>query len=134
MKTASHFTFFGAGRISISLGSPRGLPAGYRIFKVLAPKREWMNAPRELYIPRFRAEVLAPLDPQQVWDKLHELANGAEPVLQCFEKPPFTVENFCHRRLVAEWFGDRLGHEVLELEPQSRPKAEPKPEPQPSLI
>jgi hypothetical protein len=74
-----------------------------------------MNAPAHIYVPRFRDEVLAPLDPQQVWNELHQIASGAEPVLQCFERPPFDPKNWCHRRLVAAWFKERLGHDVPEL-------------------
>jgi hypothetical protein len=45
-----------------------------------------------------------------VWGELHRLAvhrlaGGAEPVLLCWERPPFTADNWCHRRMVAAWFG-----------------------------
>jgi hypothetical protein len=54
----------------------------------------------------------------------------AEPVLLCYEVPPFTApqpiaqaglttigrQNWCHRRLVAVWFQETLGIEVAELE------------------
>ncbi len=122
MQTAAHSTYFGSGRIVISRGSPRGALAGYKMFKALAPLREWMHSPREVYVPLFNRHVLGVLDPQQTWDKLHELAAGAEPVLQCFERPPFTATNWCHRRLVADWFADKLGHTVLEREPEKRPE------------
>ena len=120
MKTASHYTFSGPGRICISLGAPRGAPGGYRIFKKLAPTREILKIhDQEEYRRRFRAEVLGPLDPKATWDELHRLANGAEPVLQCFERPPFTADNWCHRRMVADWFAETLGVMVDELEPES---------------
>jgi hypothetical protein len=115
MKTASHFAYTGPGRISISLGTPRRAPAGYRIFRILAPKREWMNAPAHIYVPRFRDEVLAPLDPRKVWDELHRLAGDAEPILQCYERPPFDTKTWCHRRLVAQYFEQELGEKVPEL-------------------
>lgn len=118
MKTASHFTYSGPGRISISRGQPRGAPAGYRVFKTLAPEGAILKLPRPQYTVFFMAQ-LAKLDPQATWDTLHELAGGAEPVLQCFEKPPFTATNWCHRRMVAEWFAETLGHQVDEIERQA---------------
>jgi hypothetical protein len=121
MKTAGHSTYFGPGRIVISLGNPRGVAGGYRMFKKLAPTREIMHLPYDEYLPRFLAEILAPLDPQAVWDELHALHPGVEPVIQCFERPPFTKENFCHRRIVSAWLEQHLGHVVDEMEPQTRP-------------
>lgn len=115
MKTASHFTYFGPGRIAISLGAPRGAPAGYRIYRTLAPTRDMLKLGYEAYRPRF-FEILAKLDPQREWDHLHTLAAGAEPVLQCFEKPPLdTCRNYCHRRMVAEWFEQHMGVQVPEI-------------------
>lgn len=118
MKTASHFTFFGLGRVVISRGSPRGVPGGYKMFKLLAPTRELLQAdlPYAQYRERFFAETLNPLDPQKVWDDLHKLHGGdIEPVLQCFERPPLDQRNFCHRRMVADWFKSTLGHDVPEV-------------------
>lgn len=116
MKTASHYTFSGAGRISISIGYPRGAPAGYKIFKALAPTRDLLKVQDQAkYEARYRAEILGKLDPQGTWDTLHGLAGGAEPVIQCFEKPPFHRDNWCHRRMVAAWFKETLGHDVPEL-------------------
>ena len=126
MKTASHFTFFGPGRIVISRGNPRGVAGGYRMFKQLAPTAEIMNLPYDEYRPRFLAEVLNPLDPKVVWDQLHALHPGVEPVIQCFEKPPFTIDNFCHRRMVADWFEQHLGEVVEEAEAQVKPPRQPK--------
>jgi hypothetical protein len=116
MKTASHYTYFGPGRVVISIGNPRGIPGGYRMFKKLAPQREWMHAPLAEYKPLFKRFILDPLDPQKTWDEIHALVPpGVEPVIACFEKPPFSDSNFCHRRQVAEWFEATLGHKVDEL-------------------
>jgi hypothetical protein len=114
MKTASWMTYRGEGRVGISLGSPRGQPAGYRLFRPLAPTRAMLHMPRAEYEPLY-AEILAALDPRATWDRLHELAGGAEPVLLCFEKPPFTATNWCHRRLAAAWLERELGVQVPEL-------------------
>jgi hypothetical protein len=117
MKTGSWSTYRGPGRVGISLGSPRGQPAGYRLYRALAPTRPMLvKMPREQYEPLYEA-ILAKLDPRRVWDDLHQLAgDGVEPVLLCFEKPPFTDTNYCHRRMAAAWLERGLGVEIAELE------------------
>ena len=62
-------------------------------------------------------EILGTLDPVRVYAELIALAGGHEPVLLCFERPPLTRDNWCHRRMVAEWFGDQLGLDIPELIP-----------------
>ena len=118
MKTASWFTFKGDGRIGISLGNPRGQAGGYKLYRPLNPPRHILHSPRSVYEPVYRA-MLDSLDPHRVWADVHNLAAGAEPVLLCFERPPFTVENWCHRRMVADWIQDNLGHEVPEFDPKA---------------
>ena len=115
MKTASHFTYKGPGRVVISLGNPRGVPGGYKMFKALAPDRDMLKLGYHDYRRRFMAK-LDELDAKATWDKLHELAGeGNEPILQCFESPPFTSASWCHRRMVSEWFERELGEKVPEL-------------------
>ena len=113
MKTASFFTYTGPGRISIARYAPRGTPAGYRQYRALAPDADMLKMSQALYLPRYAA-ILDRLDPQQVWDDLHRLAGDQEPVLLCWERPPFTPTNWCHRRLVADWFERALGVTVPE--------------------
>jgi hypothetical protein len=117
MKTASFFTYTGPGRVAIARFAPRGTPAGFRMYKPLAPGA-WFNSVdhdkyRELYFAQ-----LAQLNPNEVVKALETLAAGHEPVLLCYEKPPFTASNWCHRRMAAEWFQTELGIEVAELEQQ----------------
>lgn len=132
MLTASHFTFFGPGRIVISRGIPRNARAGYRIYRTLAPSRETLVVDNyDDYLPRYMAQ-LAQLSPQAVWDDLHRLAGNAEPVLLCYERPPLDKHNFCHRRMVAAWFARELGHIVPEYQPQ--PQAKPKDDRQGGLL
>jgi hypothetical protein len=114
VKTGCHLTYFGPGRIIISRGNPRGVPGGYKKFMALAPSAEAFRASRERYTELFKAQLSA-LDPGRTWEELHRLADGAEPVLLCFERPPFTRSNWCHRRMVADWFAWTLGHEVPEI-------------------
>lgn len=122
MKTGSWRTYMGPGRIGIALGSPRGAPAGYRFYRALAPTRDMLAMDHEAYLPRYEA-ILARLDPQRVWDEIHALAGTGEaalqiePVLMCFEKPPFGPANWCHRRLAAAWFEQALGVVVEEVAP-----------------
>jgi len=125
MKTSSHKTFRGPGGISIARGAPRGW-TGPR-FLQLAPGTWFRHVDPWVYQQRFEDEVLGRLDPQEVWDKLHLLVPGVEPVLLCWEKPPLRPppqpgevvparhQNWCHRRIVADWFQDELHVTVLEL-------------------
>jgi len=119
MKTASFFTAKGPGRISIARSAPRGIEPGYRQFRALAPGKWFKSVTKEEYRALYAREILAPLDPRATFEALCALAGGAEPVLLCWERPPFTDTNWCHRRLVAEWFGEKLGIDVAEAEPDS---------------
>ncbi len=119
MKTASFKTYTGPGRISIARWEPRGTPAGYRRYMALAPTREMMRMPEAQYREIYFRDIVGHLDAQVVWDDLNALAGGAEPVLLCWEKPPFSAANWCHRRIVAEWFADQLGRIILEHNPSS---------------
>ena len=109
--------------------APRGHPAGYRIYSKLAPG-PWFNSVSINEYCRLYGQILAGLDPQRTYDELVALMAPAEPVLLCYEVPPFTApqpipqagvttigrQNWCHRRLVAMWFQETLGIEVAELE------------------
>jgi hypothetical protein len=121
MRTASFFTYTGPGRISIARFAPRGTPAGFRVFKALAPGKWFNSVPKDRYLELYAAEILRPLSPETVARTLHELAGGAEPVLLCWEKPPFTESNWCHRRIVADWLQDTLGLEDPRLTPSPHP-------------
>lgn len=118
MKTASFRTYTGPGRISIARFAPRNTPAGFRIYKPLAPG-PWFNSVTESKYRDLYFAQLALLDAKEVVAKLNELAAGAEPVLLCWEVPPFTKVNWCHRQMVSEWFQQQVGLEVLEIESQS---------------
>ncbi|MFO1419426.1 MAG: hypothetical protein U1F59_00400 [Candidatus Competibacteraceae bacterium] len=71
------------------------------------------------YEPLYGA-ILSRLDPRQVVDDLHRLADPRAPVLLCWERPPFSETVWCHRRLVAAWLERELGLVVLEIEPYPR--------------
>jgi hypothetical protein len=118
MKTASFRTYSGPGRISIAR-SARGAVPGFRIYSALAPGPWFKSVDRQTY-EKLYFEQLGRLDPQRVFDELHMLASGEVPTLLCWETPPFEDDggptgNFCHRRMVARWFGDRLSIDVQEI-------------------
>ena len=117
MKTSSHKLYRGPGRISISRGN-RWVAPGYLLFPGLMPLPFMLHSGIEpAEFTRLYAGILAKLDPIATWDALHQMANGAEPVLMCWEKPPLSYpSNWCHRRQVAEWFQERLGETVDELD------------------
>jgi len=115
MKTASFFDYAGPGRLSIARFPPRGTPAGFRVYRALAPGPWFKSVDEAEYRSRYAAQ-LASLDPRRTWDELHALAGDAEPVLLCWERKADLEAGrvFCHRRIVAEWFADRLGEGVDE--------------------
>ena len=114
--TSSWADYTGHGRIGICQGRPRGAPAGYRMYKALAPSWDIIKTTegQNDYRPRYFAEVLAHLDPNKVVADLVALAAGHPPVLLCFERVPLTFTNFCHRTMAAEWLTEKTGIEVVE--------------------
>jgi hypothetical protein len=134
MKTASFFTYAGPGRISIARFAPRGTAPGFRVYKALAPGTWFNSVTRERYLALYEEEILRPLSAEKVVRALHDLAGGAEPVLLCWERPPFTETNWCHRRIVAGWLETALGLEVPEIVPSAPPAPRAKtPEEDPQL-
>lgn len=116
MKTSAFSIYrFGPGAIRISVGSPRFIKGAGKMPFVpeLAPQRDWLKLPKSEYAVLFE-QKLAQLDAQEIYYKCVKLAEPHEPVLLCFEKPPFTETNFCHRHMVAEWFERELGIQVSE--------------------
>ena len=76
-----------------------------------SPKTE---ADVELYKKRYYDEVLCAyrFHPEYFIDLLKSFSdseNGADIALLCYERP----EDFCHRHLLAEWFNEKLGSEVI---------------------
>lgn len=133
MKTASYYTYLGPGRVGISRFNPRGGISGYRVYRALAPWRGMLKLSEPEYRNTYFNEILAQLDPQKVVADLEALAGGHEPVLLCFERPPFTPTNWCHRRMVAEWLADKIGLDMSELE-RAGGAAPPTPGGNPTLI
>ncbi|HXP75974.1 MAG TPA: hypothetical protein VN823_17655 [Stellaceae bacterium] len=70
-------------RVGISRGVPRRLPAGYRVYRALAPGPWFNSVGIEEYYHLYRTEILGPLDPRLIADALLALGNGRVPVLLC---------------------------------------------------
>lgn len=117
MKTGCFFTYFGPGRISVARWAPRNIPSGYQIYKQLQPG-EYFNKVSEDEYRILYGRQLAKLSPEKVWRDLHEYTPGSEPVLLCWER--VDRGEFCHRRLVADWFRLTLGEQVHELGTQEQ--------------
>ena len=124
MKTSSFRLYSGPGRVSIARYAPRWTPAGYRVMKALAPHGHMLKMGYAQYRLIYFQDILGKLDPQETWDKLHALAGDAEPVLLCWETLKQPGE-WCHRRMVAEWFERQLGVVVDELPPGGAPTPSP---------
>ncbi|WP_237929960.1 hypothetical protein [Buttiauxella sp. S19-1] len=118
MKTSCFSLYRGEGRISIARYAPRNTPAGYRTYQKLAPGNWFNSVSTSRYIELFQSEILAKLNPEHVWNELHVITGGVEPVLLCWEKPG----EFCHRQLVARWFRRELGIAVEEYDPHTTPQ------------
>ena len=116
MKTASFYSYTGPGRISIARFAPRGMTAGYRIYKPLAPGPWFNSVTEEMYRELYFAQ-LAELDAAAVVAELHSMAAGAEPILLCYEsvKDISAGKTYCHRHMVSEWFKTTLGLDVPEI-------------------
>ena len=101
--------------VGVSNSYPKGLSwlKGMRTYKPFCPgwalvkdykqeKISWQN-----YSEIYRNDILDKLDAERAFNDL-----GEDAVLLCWEKPGTTP---CHRRLIAEWFYDRLQIKVNEL-------------------
>ena len=80
-------------------------------YKKLAPKYWFFkkfkeNGDEQEYTKHYKEEVLDKLDAQTVYDEL-----GSNAILLCWEGK----DKFCHRRLVSDWFKEKLGIDVSEL-------------------
>ena len=106
-----------SGRISIARWAPRKTPAGFRIYKPLAPGL-WFNKVTRPEYERLYTDQLGLLDPETVWADLHELAGEHEPVLLCWERPEDLIsgKTFCHHRMVAEYFTARSAMRFLSMD------------------
>lgn len=112
------------GAIRISVGLPRFIKGASKIPTVpeLFPRyfatlpgggRARIRMTDETRQRSFHLQ-LKDLDAQTIYDQCVQLVAPHEPILLCFEKPPFGGGHWCHRRIAAEWFETQLGIEVPE--------------------
>ncbi len=100
--------------VGISNSYPRKLLwlKGMRTYKSLCPgwalvkQYKQQKISQYNYIEMYQQTVLDKLNPEKVY---HDLGENA--VILCWERPGV----FCHRRLIAEWFHNRLRIKVNEL-------------------
>ncbi len=119
IKTASWFADLPDGhvRIGVSRGTPRGMKAGYKLYRSLNPGSWFRDVTPTRYVELFNAEILAKLDPVDVAEKLYKLAGGRIAVMVCYESAPsiHRGEQFCHRHMVAAWLEAHTGLKVEEV-------------------
>jgi len=87
-----------------------------------APGASFNSAGTAEYYRRYKAEILAPLDPATVVAVILDSAGGKTPVLCCYEKP--TGNLWCHRAMAAEWLGAHLNQVIPEFEFEALPQHE----------
>jgi uncharacterized protein (DUF488 family) len=98
--------------ISISRKPPVWFNEPYKAYVQLCPSWDLVMSyksdkiTKEEYTIRYYDEVLNKLDPARTYQELGENA-----ILLCWER----AKEFCHRRIVADWFLKHLQIEVKEL-------------------
>ena len=118
MQTSSFFYYRDRpGGIRISVGLPRFIKEAYSIpfLTDLAPRYFGvLPTPNLTECQTIFQQQLAELDPHDIHNRCVALVAPYEPVLLCFEKPPFINGHWCHRRAVAEWMEHSLNISVPE--------------------
>jgi len=103
-------------KIGVSRGVPRGMPAGYRTFKKLAPGLWFNSVGLAEYLERYNA-ILAGLDPKLTWYEIKAIAGDKTPVLCCYESAPSIQAGttYCHRHMAAQWLEQTMGITIQEI-------------------
>lgn len=104
--------------VSIALKDAWFLPNDLKItsLKELAPNPDILQLKDnpEQYEARYREEILSKVDWVSIYKRLSTIAKEEKKdkvVLLCYESP----EKFCHRHIVAKWFGDKTGSTIKEI-------------------
>src|SRR3954462_13167678 len=115
MKTAAWSTPLSPEylRIGISRGVPRNIPAGFKMYRKLAPGPWFNSVTPEEYDRLYHDEILAGLDPHVVAEELTAMARGRVPVVVCFERVGRGA--WCPRAMAAAWLAAGLDRAVPEI-------------------
>lgn len=115
MKTSYFAKYKGDNGVSIAQITPSWYIG--KEYKKLAPKY-WIlykykkgEIDEDQYIELFYKHILSKLDASIVYTELKKLIGSDDIVLLCYEKS----DKFCHRHIVAKWFEEELGIDILEL-------------------
>ena len=102
-------------RVSISRGTPRGQPAGYRKLPDLYPGPWFKSVTPQRYLELY-SEILSRLDPLRVVARLEEIGGGRDVALLCFESVGSCAsgDKWCHRHIAAQWLNDTIDAGVAE--------------------
>jgi len=100
-------------KIGVSRGTPRGTPAGYRMYRPLQPGPWFNSVSVEVYKQRYFGH-LKTLNPTVVVNELAAMAQDRTPVLVCYENP-YKDHDWCHRGMISAWLHDTIALEVREL-------------------
>lgn len=119
-------SYFGnINKIETPLSISRNPPKWYTgtELKLLAPpwsliKKAHLGASEEVYAAEYKRLVLDHLDPLEVYKSIVSKL-GENVTLLCFETLQKPGE-YCHRRMVANWFETNLSIEVPEWQPPPR--------------
>lgn len=104
-------------KVSIAVSMPRwGLGYPVRVLRCLAPHPRLLKLEdRDEYWWHYRQQ-LEDLGPRVIAKALHDVTLGKDAVLLCWEdlRRP---DQWCHRRMFANWWLENMGEMVDELEP-----------------
>lgn len=100
-------------KIGITLGEPKfPVRYDYKTLFLLAPPRTLWGLPHEDFAQAYKAR-LDKIGVARIRRELEKITNGEDAVLLCFED---VRKEFCHRRVFAEWWEEKTGEKVEELE------------------
>jgi hypothetical protein len=110
MKTSY---FAKAGKLPNAVSIARSVPKGWNGRQCLELAPPWsllnqfkLDGDQDQYTIQYKRLVLDRLDPEVMFKLL-----GEDAILLCWE----AAGKFCHRRLVANWFEDKLKLHLIEL-------------------
>jgi len=89
------------------------------VYNILSPEWAYKNDPEDSYEQKFNKKLNS-LSAKVIYGDLEKISNGKDIILLCHE----SEGEFCHRRLVAQWFEKELLIKVEELGRMEKTKKE----------